>query len=276
LGNERKEAIALLRTPEVDAVLVAEGLAHCRRAVDRYGALDDTSWLDRPLASFLSSADRIQLRQDMGDLLVLWAQALTRRATTRKGQDRAEDLGAAAKRLELAESCFSAGAFPRTLLLTRANLERLKWDRTDRERELRNLAQKIPLLTDPGRLPIEDPDEIDPDLLRRMSAGTEALTERDSQNWAVWVALGNWNFRLHRFAEAKTAFSVAVALAPRSPWTRYVRALLYLELKDYSLALADLENVIASQPELAAAYLNRALAKLGLGDAKGALGRAQK
>jgi hypothetical protein len=33
----------------------------------------------------------------------------------------------------------------------------------------------------------------------------------------------------------------------------------------------DLDNVIASQPALASAYLNRALAKLGLGDPKGAV-----
>jgi tetratricopeptide (TPR) repeat protein len=35
--------------------------------------------------------------------------------------------------------------------------------------------------------------------------------------------------------------------------------------------LVDLDNVLASQPGLAAAYLNRALAKLGLGDTKGAV-----
>jgi tetratricopeptide (TPR) repeat protein len=43
-----------------------------------------------------------------------------------------------------------------------------------------------------------------------------------------------------------------------------------LEVKDNSQALEDFDRVVALRPDLANAHLNRALAKLGLGDAKGA------
>jgi tetratricopeptide (TPR) repeat protein len=83
--------------------------------------------------------------------------------------------------------------------------------------------------------------------------------------------VGNWNIQLRRPREAEAAYTVAVALAPRSQWPRYYRGLLYLELKEYSQALEDFDQLVALQPELPAPYLNRALAKLGLGDAQGAI-----
>ena len=246
-------------------------MAHCRRTVERYGVLDDPAWLDRQPASFLSSADRARLRQDLGDLLVLWAQALTWRATTRKGAERTQDLKAAASRLDRAESCFDPDSVPRALMLTRVNLARLTGMPSEGQRELHTRAESIPLRTDRERLLIEDLAQVDPDVLRRLSADMGTITENDPQNWALWVALGNWNIRLHRPREAKAAYSVAVALAPRSYWTHYHRGLLYLELKEYSQALEDFDRAVALRPDLPGAYFNRALAKLELGDVNGAV-----
>jgi tetratricopeptide (TPR) repeat protein len=212
----------------------------------------------------------MKLRQDVGDLLVLWARTLIRRAAASKDVDRAEDLMAAGVRLDLAEACFGPGMVPRALLLARADLADHSGGDAARARALRDQAQTIPLRTDPEKLLVEDIEQIPPDVRRQIVVDQEAIVSSDPQNWAVWVALGNWNVRLRRVSAARTAFSVAVALAPRLWAPYYNRGLLNLELKDHLKAFEDFDRVVALRPDIANAYLNRALARLGLGDAKGA------
>ena len=213
--------------------------------------------------------DQAKLSTDVGDVLVLWAQALTRRAAARNERERAGDVALASRRLDLAESCFGSQAPPVALLLARADLMHLTGD-AQAEQRLRSQVQKTPLATELDRLIWEDPDRIDPEIGRQIVADQKTLVARDPQNWAVWLALGNWNVRLHRIPAAQTDFSVAVALAPRSWGPLYNRGLLFLDLKDHSRALEDFDQVVSMRPDLAAGYLNRALAKLGMGDAKGA------
>jgi serine/threonine protein kinase len=270
LENERRQAIALLSPPFADPAQSAEGLAHCRNIADRYAIFEDPAWFTRPRVERLEHEERSKLRQAVGDTLVLWARTLIRRSAAEKEQDRAEGLAAAARQLDLAEQCFGPGMVPRALVLARADLVRQTEGEGSRERDLRAQAQSIPLRTVPEQLLIEDLDRIDPDLRRQLVVDQEGIVASDPQNWAVWVALGNWNVRLRRIPAARTAFSVAIALAPRLWAPYYSRGLLDLEVKDNSQALEDFDHVIALRSDLANARLNRALAKLGLGDAKGA------
>jgi eukaryotic-like serine/threonine-protein kinase len=269
LANERRQAIAFLTPPYVDRALAEEGLLHCNNVAKRYAILENPAWRAQPLVAHLSSDDRAQLSRDVGDLLVLWAKALTRRAAGRNERERAQDIAAAIRRLDLAESCFGSKTPPVTLLLARADLMHLTGD-SETEQRLRSQIQRSPLGTELDRLIWEDPDRIDPEFGRQFVADEKSLVVRDPQNWAVWLALGNWNVRLHRVARAQTDFSVAVALAPRSWGPPYNRGLLFLDLKDHSRALEDFEQVVSMRPDLPEGYLNRALAKLGLGDARGA------
>jgi serine/threonine protein kinase/tetratricopeptide (TPR) repeat protein len=271
LANERRQALAYLTPPFVDPVLAEEGLVHCRRVAERYGVLDDPAWLDRPLAAYLEPGERAELRQAVGDVLLLWAQALILRGAGRANQDRAGEVAAAARRLDVAEACFGSGSVPRALVLARAELAKLNGSDPAVESQIRAGAQKIPLRADLEQLLGEDPDQISPELRRRLLANPDAVVAHDPQNWAVWVALGNWNVRFHRVTAARSAYSVAVALAPGLWAPRYNRGLLDLDTKDYSQALEDFDGVIALRPDLAGAYLNRALAKLGIGDANGAV-----
>jgi tetratricopeptide (TPR) repeat protein len=270
LGDERKEAIAFLTMPAIDRGQIEEGLLHCRRAVDRYGVLDDPNWSDRSLAASLPPADRARLRQDLGDLLLLWAQTLMDRSSGSEGDARVRTLNEAADRLDRAASCFGPEASPRALLLARADLERARVGDTETQRQLRARALSMPLPADPRRVLLEDPKLIDSDLRSRLVPQLEAIAE-DARDWATWVSLGNWNLRLRRPREAQSAYDIAVSLAPRSWLPRYNRALLSLELKDPSRAHDDLDRVIALRPDLSAAYLNRALARLEFGDASGAV-----
>jgi serine/threonine protein kinase/tetratricopeptide (TPR) repeat protein len=269
LGDERRQAAALLTMAYVDPALVNEGLGFCRSAAERYGVLDGPSWLDRPPAAYLPPADRAQLRRDLGDLLVLWAQALIRRGEEKEGRPRSDDLDAAAVRLDRAEGCYGRDAVPRALLLARADLARLAGRGEDEVQRLRAAAEAVPLRTDRERL-LVNPDHVDPELRRRLVSDMEAIAASHPQDFAVWVALGNWSVRLGRPRGALAAFNVAVAMAPRLYWVRYNRGLHFLEMREFSQALEDFDAVVAERPDLPSALLNRALARLGSGDAQGA------
>jgi tetratricopeptide (TPR) repeat protein len=126
------------------------------------------------------------------------------------------------------------------------------------------------LRTDRERL-LVNPERVDPELRHRLLADMEALSQSYPQDFATWIALGNWNVRLGRSEDALTAYNVAFALAPRMFWTRYNRGLYFLETEQFSRALEDFDQVVDQRPDLPSALLNRALARLGLGDAQGAI-----
>ena len=269
LANERRQAIAFLTPPYVDSALAEEGLLHCNNVAKRYAILENPAWRAQPLVANLAPDDRAKLSRDVGDLLVLWAKALTRRAAGRNERERADDVAAASRRLDLAESCFGPKTPPVSLLLARADLMHVTGD-SETEQRLRSQVQASPPGTELDRLIWEDPDAIGPEIGRRIVADQQTLVARDPGNWFVWVAMGNWNVRFHRMQAALTDYSVAVALAPRSWGPLYNRGLLFLDLKDHSRALEDFDQVVTQRPDLAEGYLNRALAKLGMGDARGA------
>ena len=269
LGNERRQAIAFLTPPYVDSALAEEGLTHCKNVAKRYAILDNPAWRAQPLVANLAPDERVQLSNDVGDLLVLWARALTRSAAGRNERERAEDVAAAARRLDIAEACFAPRTPPVSLLLARADLMHVTGD-SKTEQRLRLQVQAAPPGTELDRLIWDDPDAIGPEIGRRFVADQQTLVARDPGNWYVWVAMGNWNVRFHRIQAALTDYSVAVALAPRSWGPLYNRGLLFLDLKDHSRALEDFDQVVTQRPDMAEGYLNRALAKLGIGDARGA------
>jgi tetratricopeptide (TPR) repeat protein len=176
----------------------------------------------------------------------------------------------AAVRLDQAEGCYGRDAVPRALLLARADVVRLAGRGEGEVRRLRAAAEAVPLRTDRERL-LVDPDHVDPEFRRRLVSDIEVIAASRPQDFAVWVALGNWRVRLGRPRDALAAFNVAVAMAPRLYWARYNRGLHFLEMREFSLALEDLDRVVAQRPDLPSALLNRALAKLGSGDAQGAV-----
>ena len=257
--------------PQEDPALVEEGLAHCRRALERYDVLGDPAWADRPLVSSLPVADRGRVRRYLGELMILSAQARIREAGEPGSTRGSAGLTEAALCLDRAEACFEPAHVPRPLLLARADLLRLQGRAGDEEGRLRARAESLPPEADADQLLFEDPERLDSEQRLRLVGQLDRLAESDPQNWASWIAIGNWNIRIHRPAAARAAYDVAVALAPRSWPAHFLRGLLSLDLNDPSRALEDFDRVLAARPDLATAYLNRALAKLEMGDAQGAV-----
>ena len=271
LGDERRQAVALLTIPDDDPALVEEGLGLCRAAAGRYGVLDGPAWLDRPLAAALPPADRARLRGDLGDLLVLWARALTRRAAAEEGRPRSLDLEEAASTarpgrglLRARRRAPGAAAGPRRPgAARRRGATRRSAGSARRPRPSPcGPAASGSWSTRIGSTPTSAAGSLSD---ARRSPRTTRRTSRPGSPSATGTPGSAGP------SEALTDYNVAVAMAPRLYWTHFNRGLHHLEMKDYSRALEDFDRVVERRPDLPSAFLNRALARLGLGDARGAV-----
>jgi tetratricopeptide (TPR) repeat protein len=195
----------------------------------------------------------------MGELLVLMAGAAARQSR----------LDLALRLNALAEECYPAGAVPRALWRQHAELARSAGRAEEARRGLER-AEKTPaetprdryllLLTEyrqGGRLPEALP------LLQEAS-------RRQSDNFSVWLILGNCYAELGKRTEAVECYDMASALWPESHWPSMCRGLACLEMGDYRRAGAAFDEVIRLRPELPQPYYNRALARYHLGDLPGA------
>ena len=270
LEDERREAIALLTTPDVDPALIDEGLEYCHRIIQRYGVLNGSFWNENALVANLVPTARSRLREDIGDLLVLGAVAYSSRAASSLGRTKAADLATAETWLARATICFGAANTPRALALARAELARAAGRPADEVRSLRDAANSITPRGPAERLRVV-PEQLDSERRSQILADLDAVTEEDPQNFMTWIARGNWLVRLGQSADAVESYGVGIALAPGRFWPYLHRGLLFLDLRNFARARADFDRVIALRPDWAAAYLNRAIAKLELGDAAGAV-----
>ena len=176
--------------PFVDRPLAEEGLLHCNNIALRFAILENPAWRAQPLVANLGPADRAKLSRDVGDLLVLWAQALARTAAGKTGRERADRLAAASKRLDVAEPCFGPRTPPVSLLLARADLMHLTGD-SETERDFEHRLNAPPLGTELDGLIWEDPDRIGPEIGRQFVAAREiarrCATLRTGLCGLLWV-----------------------------------------------------------------------------------------
>ncbi len=270
LVDERSQAVALLTTPELDPTLIEEGMSLCRVAVKRYGVLENRSWLSHPLAATLSRADRDRVRRNLGDILILWSRALIQRASSKTGPSRADDLAAASTRLDRADGCYDPNTVPRDLALARADLARVSGKSRGEVRRLLETAEAIPPRDDVDRLMIE-PERVPPEGRLRLLSELKAVERSAPGDFAVWTALGNAFARLGRGKDALTSYNVAVAMAPKHDWVKFIRGVHLMRLREFSQALEDFDSVVEQRPDLAFPLVDRAIAKLRLEDARGAI-----
>jgi eukaryotic-like serine/threonine-protein kinase len=83
--------------------------------------------------------------------------------------------------------------------------------------------------------------------------------------------LGQCHALRGRFAEAEDCFTIAIILRPQSPWAYFHRGRVELERQEFEQARLDCDRVLRLRPGLAAAHVNRALARMGLWDDAGAV-----
>jgi len=96
-----------------------------------------------------------------------------------------------------------------------------------------------------------------------------SAAEEKEPKFFAYRGFAKW--RLGQFEGAIEDFSVALALLPNAPSTRFLRARCYEELERYSEAVADYEEVLKIAPHTADAYAHLGYCRERLGDAERAL-----
>ncbi len=241
-----------------------EGIAACRRGLERYGVLSTTAWQQSALVRGLSAADQIELRSRVGELLLLWARALAKEAAGANSERRNALIREAWALNTRAETCYAPGAVPRLLWSQRADLARLAGDHAGAERaRSQALATRIDSPREYALLAIDRSD--DPASRGALAALSEAARIHPT-DFPLMMSLGQCLASRGRMAEAEDCFTVGTTLRPRSPWPYFHRGRVAIEQRDFAQARLDYDAVVRFRPDLPAAYVNRALALIGLGE----------
>jgi eukaryotic-like serine/threonine-protein kinase len=231
------------------------GTALAQEAVDRYRILKSPRWQESPLVSALLPAQREQVREDMGELLLLLAGAVAEQ----------KQLDLALRINEVAAGCYPADAVPRAIWRQRALLVRAAGQS--------DLAQR--LVATAEATPVQSPRDRYLLLLteyRQLGRFQDALpwlqeaSRHQKDNFSVWLNLGICSATLGKWNEAVECYDMARALWPESHWPSLCQGLAYLEEGNDRRALAAFDEVIRLRPETKLAYYNRALAEYRLGD----------
>jgi tetratricopeptide (TPR) repeat protein len=92
----------------------------------------------------------------------------------------------------------------------------------------------------------------------------QQASSSDPQNVWAWYGLGHCYDQLSQPARAAACYTACIALKPDYYGWYFKRGLNYLKQKDYSLALADLDETLKLRPGAAEARFNRAVVLLNL------------
>ena len=199
------------------------------------------------------------MREDMGELLLLLVGAVARQT----------QFDLALRLNDLARGCYPANAVPRAIWQQRALLASSSGQF--------DLAQQLSVTVE--ATPVRSPRDRYLLLLteyQRRGHVPEALpwlmeaNRSQSDNFSMWLILGNYYAGLDKRIEALECYDRAGALWPESHWPPLCEGLAYLELGNDRRAIAAFDEVMRLRPETLLAYYNRAVAKYRLGDLAGA------
>jgi serine/threonine protein kinase/Flp pilus assembly protein TadD len=260
----------LLNSPRPDRQELTEGLAVARRALGRYGVLDDPGWASAPAVTSLPAEDRGRVRGDLAELLVFLAGAEGVAAgTAPPAANRDEHLREALRLNALAEQVFRDGDGGRALRLQRARL--LCLDGHDGEAaDVEKEAAALPLRA-ARDFYLAAHEALAREQYRQALPLLQEAKRLDPQDAYVHYALGLCHLGLSDFPKAAASLDTSIALWPKFYRSHYLRAGARLELKEYELALADFDEAIRLRPDYLPAYVDRALARAARKDSAGAL-----
>ncbi len=245
--------------PDAEHEQREEGMALAREVLDRYRILTSSDWQGMPLVRALPPDQREQVRDDMGELLLLMAGEAERQA----------QLDLALRLNDLAVGCYSADNAPKALWRQRVELARSAGHAQEAERSLAR-AEAAPFHSPRDRYLLLLTEYRQQGRLPEALPWLQEASRRQKDNFSVWMTLGYCYAELGKRDEAVACYDMAVALWPEAPWPYVCRGLAYLEQGNDRRALAAFDEVIRLRPELWPAYFNRALAKYHLGDLSGA------
>ncbi len=245
--------------PDAEHEQREEGMALARAALDRYRVLELPRWQDAPLVSALAREQREQVRDDMGEILLLLAGAVADRT----------QLDFALRLNDLAAGCYVSDAIPRAISRQRALLVRSAGHSEEGERLLKE-AEAAPVQSARDRYLLLLTQFRQRGRFPEAISWLKEASRHQNDNFSVWLTVGNYYAALGKLDDAVACFDMAGALWPKAHWPYMCRGMAYLEQGNDRQAVAAFDEVIRLRPETLHVYYNRALAKYHLGDLAGA------
>jgi serine/threonine protein kinase/Tfp pilus assembly protein PilF len=253
----------LLYSRHADRGQLEQGMQRCEQALARFGTLTDPDWFESAVVRRLPAVDQLELRDEAGEILFLYARAQSVHAQAyADSSDRARLLEQAQALNRLAAAAFGEERTPRALLEQRADLANLLGD-VGAAGEAAARATQVPMRTSRDRYLVAHGYAIRGDMRQALEL-LQTVTQEDPRSFSAWFVRGNCHYDLLQDAHAVTCYTVCITLQPEFHWSWFNRGLAYLRLRQYREAVDDFTQALHLQPDVTDAYVSRALALEGI------------
>ncbi len=227
-------------------------LAHFR-------VLDDPQWQSSALVEKLSEKEQERLHEEVGQLLILLAQAQQVAGKRETNPDRrVEKYQTGLHYCALASSSFSEDRIPQSLWKQQGELHRLL-DKREQAEKCFNRASKAELKTVQDRY-LAARSLAEEGRFREALPLLRQAVRIHPQNFNLHFLQGICHDYLAQNAEALGCYRACIALRPQFYGAYYNRGLTYLRQQNFEAAREDFDHVIRLQPDFTEAYLSRASA----------------
>ncbi len=241
----------------------SRGIAKAEEILASYGLPDDAGWAKRDGIRRLSEQDRTTLRDDLGELLLLLAQAKWLDAEPRTGAERREVAAAALKLNRTALDCFSPESVPAVL---------------DRQAtELATAAGEPPPAAtnhDTDRQPtgrerfLEAAFAVSASRFAQALPHFERVTTEQPHHAVAQFCVAYCRQQLGQTERALERYDVAEQLMPGDPRSAYHRGVIHAMQCNHEEAEREYSKAIALGLDHAIAYRSRGFARFRLGKFK--------
>ncbi|HEY7329537.1 MAG TPA: protein kinase [Gemmataceae bacterium] len=236
----------------------------CRRPLDRYGMIANSTWQEEVAVRYLSTDEKTRLQSDAGELLFLLAALARLQAHPDLEARQREALLRRAWEFNVqAGSCYEDCNVPGAVWQQRALLAQLLGHESEALRLVERAAEITPRRTrDCCMLACVYTTQ---GHFRKALPLWQKANQEDPQNVWTWCGLGSCYESLKLPSHAASCYTACIALHPDYHGWYFKRGLAHLRQGQNALALADFDRAVGLMPGHAESLVNRALAQLGVG-----------
>jgi serine/threonine protein kinase/Tfp pilus assembly protein PilF len=242
-----------------DSLSRKRGIERATALLRSYGLPDDPNWEKGADVRRLSETDLKTLKGDLGEMLLLIAQARWLEAEGRSDSERREIAAAAFKMNAAARSCYKPGSTPEFLERQSSELARFLG-----EQEEPTSPRDSDRQVDVHELFLDAAGKI---ATGRYTAAIESLKqtlEEQPGHAAAHYCLAFCRQQLGQFEGSRERYESAEVWMPTDPRPAYQRGVIYSLQRNPSMAEAEYSRAIRLDREHAQSYRNRAMARMRL------------
>jgi eukaryotic-like serine/threonine-protein kinase len=243
-----------------DSVARARGIEKAEELLATYGLPDDVAWMKRAGIRHLSERERTSLTADLGELLVLVAQAKWHEVASKPTSERREGAAIALKFSRAAHDCFAPGSIPLILSRQTAELAAAAGE-SPHVAESRDTNQKPSI----HELFLEAAFGTATERFAAAVPLLEQVTSSQSNHGAAQFCLAYCRQHLGQTDRALERYDVAERYLPGDPRPAFQRGVIYGLKDNQEDAEKEFTKAIDMDSEYVNAHRNRGFARFRLG-----------